>query len=150
LQWSFRQSGSERFDAWLVSKGLDGGAFANPDGDALNNLQEYAFGTDPEAAHGKTVGKSATGLTRGAPTVRVSTTPTFEMHGMFGRRKDHQAVGLVYLPQFSADLVTWVDANTPLVAEADDGEIELVSTKAPNIGGKPARFSGWAWPKPAR
>jgi hypothetical protein len=133
-------NGSARFDSWLASKGLGGGAFGNADGDALNHLQEYAFGTDPAAAQGKAVSKSAGGLTRGAPTVRVSTTPEFEMHGMFGRRKDHQAVRLRYLPQFSSDLANWVDATDPPVAETDDGEIELVSVKAPNIGGKPARF----------
>lgn len=133
-------NGSARFDSWLASKGLGGGAFGNADGDTLNHLQEYAFGTDPAAAQGRPVGKSENGLTRGAPTVRVSTTPEFEMHGMFGRRKDHQAVRLRYLPQFSSDLANWVDATNPPVAETDDGEIELVSVKAPNIGGKPARF----------
>ena len=133
-------NGSARFDSWLASKGLGGGAFGNSDGDPLNHLQEYAFGTDPAAAHGKPVGKSAGGLTRGAPTVRVVTAPAFEMHGLFGRRKDHQAVGLRYQPQFSNDLITWMDATHPLVTEADDGQIELVSVKAPDIGGRPARF----------
>jgi len=133
-------SGSARFDTWLADKGLSGGASGNSDGDALNNLQEYAFGTDPKAAQGRVIGKSESGITRGTPSVRVTTTPAFEMHGIFGRRKDHHSVGLRYLPQFSADLVTWVNAASPPLAEADDGEIELVSIKAPSIGGKPARF----------
>lgn len=136
-------NGSERFESWATRKGLSCGPFGNVDHDALNNLQEYAFGTDPKAPHGKLIEKSAGGLKRGAPNVRVSSSEDLDMrevHGLFGRRKDHHAVRLRYQPQFSSDLVNWVDANSPQVAEADDGEIEMISVEAPFIGGEPARF----------
>jgi hypothetical protein len=136
-------NGSILFDAWLSSKAVAGGASGNQDGDALNNLFEYAFGTDPKAAQGTTVALGAGGLlaSRGAPGVRVKTTPSFEFRGLFARRKDHANVGLIYRTQFSADLKVWADSTATPVVEGDDGEIEAVSVSAPaSINGQTPRF----------
>ncbi len=136
-------NGSILFDAWLSSKGVAGGANGNPDGDALNNLFEYAFGTNPTAAQGTTVAAGAGGqlASRGAPGVRVKTTPAFEFRGLFARKKDHANVGLIYQTQFSADLNVWVNSTATPVVEGDDGEIEAVSVSAPpSINGLTPRF----------
>lgn len=136
-------NGSIVFDAWLSSNRVVGGASGNPDGDALNNLFEYAFGTNPTAAQDTTVAAGLGGqlASRGAPGVRVKTTPSFEFRGLFARRKDHASVGLIYRAQFSTDLKVWADSTATPVVEGDDGEIEAVSVKAPpSINGQPPRF----------
>lgn len=136
-------NGSYPFDTWLAIKAVAGGANGNPDGDALNNLFEYAFGTNPKAAQGTTVkvGPSGSLASRGSPGVKIISSPAFEFHGLFARRRDHANVGLLYRTQFSADLNTWQDSTAPQVVEADDGEIEAVSVKAPaSINGLPPRF----------
>lgn len=140
---SLSGNGSILFDAWLNSKGVAGGASGNPDGDALTNLFEYAFGTNPTAAQGTTVAVDAGALltSRGAPGVRVQITPAFQFRGLFARRKDHANVGLVYRSQFSADLKSWVDSTATPVVEGEDGEIEAVSVSAPaSINGLTPRF----------
>jgi hypothetical protein len=130
------------FFEWLANTGADSGTLDNPDGDALNNLQEFAFGTDPRTAQGSSVAEVG-GLiaSRGAPAVRVTQSPDPQLHGMFGRRKEFAAAGLAYRPQFSADLIKWVDADSVPVKLADDGEMEIVSVAAPPmIDGQPSRF----------
>jgi hypothetical protein len=125
---------------WLAGSNASGGNNGNPDADALNNLQEFAFGTDPKAANGQSV-SVINGLiaSRGAPAPRVIQGPTPEFHGMFARRKEPD--GVKYRPQFSADLNKWVDSSTTPVKLADDGEIEVVSVAGPaSIDGNPTRF----------
>ncbi len=136
-------SGSILFEPWLDSKGAPGGTDGNPDGDALNNLLEYAFGTNPMKAQGTTVTPGAGGLlaSRGTPGVRVLTTPAFQFRGMFARRKDHANIGLIYQTQFSADLKVWVDSTATPVVDGGDDEIEAVSVSAPaTINGQVPRF----------
>jgi len=130
------------FEPWLASNGLVGGSDGNPDGDGLNNLLEFAFGTDPKAAQGTSVtAPGGTLVPRGAPGVRIVTTPAFEFQGLFSRRKDHAALGLGYRPQFSADLIHWTDATATPVVASDNGEMEVVSVRAPaQIDGKTPRF----------
>jgi hypothetical protein len=136
------QAGPLTFPGWLAMHGVAGGMTGNPDGDALNNLQEYAFGTHPGTAQGSNVDEIGGLLaSRGAPNVRVTTTPDFQFHGLFGRRIGHASLGISYRPQFSADLVNWVDAGNAPEKIAADGEIEVVSVLAPAmIDGKPVRF----------
>lgn len=136
-------NGSILFDTWLSSKGVTGGAGGNPDGDALNNLFEYAFGTNPSSAQATAVAAGAEGqlVSRGAPAVRVQTTPALDFRGLFARRKDHANTGLIYQTQFSADLKVWVNSTAKPVVEGYDGEIEAVSVSAPaSINGLSPRF----------
>jgi hypothetical protein len=133
------------FQQWLADHAADGGAFGNPDGDALNNLMEFAFGTDPKVAQSRSAAeKSGLIAARGAPSVRVfgsTGAPDFEFNGLFCRRKDRATTRLTYRPQFSPDLITWQDATASPETIADDGEIEVVAVRAPaSIGGKAPRF----------
>jgi methionine-rich copper-binding protein CopC len=99
----------------------------NQDGDSLNNLQEYAFGTQPTVSTGEIVYSGGTLTTPGAPKV-VAAAGTYSM--VFGRRADYVAAGLTYTVQFSAGLDAWVDnndgTNAP-VQVATDGTINAMS-----------------------
>lgn len=136
------EAGPPTFIEWLVTTQANSGTHDNPDGDALDNLQEFAFGTDPRTAEAKSVAEIQ-GLiaSRGAPSIRVVHSPDPQLLGMFGRRKEHEAAGLIYRPQFSADLKKWIDASAIPVKLAADGEMEIVSVAAPpTIDGQATRF----------
>lgn len=128
------------YDAWTT------GPFANvlantdptadPDGDGLTNLQEYAFGTDPTVASG-TISYVAGGSVTspgGAIAINLAQGSGVDYRAVFSRRKDHATRGLNYAVQFSADLGSWVtSAATPTVL-TDPGspeEIEAVSVPYP-------------------
>jgi autotransporter-associated beta strand protein len=99
----------------------------NQDGDSLNNLQEFAFGTQPTVFTGEIAYAAGTLTTPGAPKV-VEASGTYSM--VFGRRADYVTAGLIYKVQFSADLDTWVDnddGTNPPVQVATDGTINAMS-----------------------
>ena len=99
----------------------------NQDGDSLNNLQEFAFGTQPTVSTGEIVYSGGTLTTPGAPKI-VAAAGTYSM--VFGRRADYVAAGLTYTVQFSAGLDAWVDNNdgtNPPVQVATDGTINAMS-----------------------
>jgi hypothetical protein len=103
----------------------------NQDGDSLNNIQEFAFGTQPTVSTGEIAYSGGTLTTPGAPKI-VAASGTYSM--VFGRRADYVAAGLTYTVQFSADLITWVDnndvANAP-VQVATDSTIDVMSVTYP-------------------
>ena len=99
----------------------------NQDGDSLNNLQEFAFGTQPTVSTGEIVYSGGTLTTPGAPKI-VAAAGTYSM--VFGRRADYVAAGLTYTVQFSAGLDAWVDnddGTNPPVQVATDGTINAMS-----------------------
>jgi hypothetical protein len=99
----------------------------NQDGDSLNNLQEFAFGTQPTVSTGEIVYSGGTLTTPGAPKI-VAAAGTYSM--VFGRRADYVAAGLTYTVQFSASLDAWVDnddGTNPPVQVATDGTINAMS-----------------------
>jgi autotransporter-associated beta strand protein len=99
----------------------------NQDGDSLNNLLEFAFGTQPTVSTGEIAYAAGTLTTPGAPKV-VAASGTYSM--VFGRRADDVTAGLIYKVQFSADLDTWVDnddGTNPPVQVATDGTINAMS-----------------------
>ncbi len=110
----------------------------NPDHDPLNNLLEFAFGSDPTIA-GATLRYSPGGaVTSGGPpiTMNFSEGGGDDFRAIFTRRKDHIAVGLSYSVQFSADLVHWVTSTTtPTIlsgsGSANPAHIEAVSVSYP-------------------
>jgi hypothetical protein len=121
---------------------------ADPDGDGLMNLQEFAFGTNPNVSfsgllqyNGTFAGGGAITRTGQPMTMFESVPGGIDFRALFVRRKNYLAAGLIYTPQFSADLASWQDsAATPSVL-ADDGVLQIVSIPYPAfIGGKKARF----------
>ena len=114
---------------WRLDNGFSDAAGSGPnegnledkEGDGLSNLQEFAFGTNPMAADNLplTVDVGGGTFTPG----RIITLDDGTLWGVFIRRVDHLAAGLVYTPQFNYDLdQLWQDdATVPTVLVSDDG-----------------------------
>jgi len=126
------------------------GASADADSDGISNLLEFAFGTDPRSnASGPTpldfTGSFAGGgtiVTEGQPITRFEAASNgVDFRALFIRRDPATTGGLIYVPQFSADLNTWQPSSaTPVVLATGDG-LEVVSVPYPLfVGGKKARF----------
>jgi len=102
------------YSTWLLSNPtlVETNMTANPDGDALNNLYEYALGGDP--MDGTDVGNKATFET-------LEDGGSF-LEYVYAKRIDAAARGLVYHPETSSDLVvdSWVDANYTVLGTGVD------------------------------
>ncbi len=103
----------------------------NQDSDSLNNLQEFAFGTQPTVTTGDIVVSGAS-VTPGAPKI-VAEGGNYYM--VFGRRKDYVAAKLTYTVEFTAGLNFWGDnddvANPPESLGATDGTIDAMRVLFP-------------------
>jgi hypothetical protein len=100
------------FSSWAGTSGLtddDAASSANPDGDSLTNLQEFAFGMNPSSP-------TLTPLTYAPGSTANSGLPILENTGttqspiyraVFARRKDYETAGLSYRVEFSANLTYW-------------------------------------------
>lgn len=90
------------------------GPLADPDGDGVANLLEFALNLDPTFAEPAAMTPN-TGL-RGLPTVRVETISGVDRLTIeFVRRTAASGSGLTYLPEFSSDLTTWSSGVTTTV-----------------------------------
>ena len=134
-------------DAWQVRYfgvgSAQAAAGANPDGDSLTNLQEFAFGTDPSQSSGGAVQwNGSTLLAAGQPVPYATTGLTgFTFRAVYSRRKNFVTAGLSYTVEFSADLATWKSSTATPSVLADDGEIQVVSVPYPFfVNGKKATF----------
>ena len=121
------------------------------DGDSVNNLFEFAFGTNPSSAVSGTgelsylgtfAGEGSIGAT-GQPITGFEQVPnSVDFRFVFIRRKDHEAAGLIYTPQFSADLATWRSSTAVPEILADDGTHQVVSVPYIRfINGRKAQFA---------
>ena len=119
----------------LAGQGIDA------DGDGLNNLQEYAFGTNPlQSSAGKLSWSGLMLLQRGVP-LPYATSTEEGFRAVFSRRKDRDAAGLVYSVEFSGDLTSWQTSATQPELLAQDDEVEVVSVPYPSyINGKQVCF----------
>jgi len=124
------------FEGWADASGLTGldAVFgANPDGDSLTNLQEFAFGMNPNSP-------AISPLSYVANETTIPGTPILEKsegiyRAVFARRKNYRAAGLTYTVSFSADLIRWTDAETtppPTRLSGDNADtLEAVSVNFP-------------------
>ena len=127
------------YDEWITGYGISGPNFEPDedfDGDGVENVLEWAFGTNPKLSSPVALLVNAGTITnRGGPT---TLTVNDELGGAvrlaaFARRKDRVAAGLTYFVEFSSDLETWtLSADVPTVI-ADDGEIEIVTVPYPPL-----------------
>jgi hypothetical protein len=98
-------------------------AVADPDGDGLSNLAEYALGTDPHNP-----ADAQTGMT-------ISLTNTAGNNYLvlkFKRRHDTTAFPLLYIPEVSSDGVTWFSDNahvTQISVVAFDAQFDWVTVQ---------------------
>jgi len=123
----------------------EGEPSANNDGDDFDNTEEFVFGLDPEVNEG-TVQYDLSGgslLKMGGPDVVLRVDGNgVDLRVTFLRLKNHEALGINYLPQLSSSLATWHDVPTEPVVIAEEGNMELVSVPFPYFTPEPrkARF----------
>jgi len=130
-------NGDDPFSDWATLTGATNDPEANDDPDTLNNLLEFAFGTDPLVADA--VPLDVSGPTAGTPTTSITYGP-LDFNAQFVQRTDGSAA---YTVQFSNDLSTWEDsAEVPTLVTAIDADYEIVEVNYPIIlaNGKKANF----------
>ena len=110
------------------------------DADGISNLMECAFGTNPVANGSGRLplrysGPAAGGGTlieRGTPTLLIEKNgSTTTVRGLWIRRKDHLSAGIVYTPEFSADLTTFTASSITPQVLATDGYYDVVAVTFP-------------------
>lgn len=136
-------TGMSVYEVWAEDRGVSKDPFAN----GGSELMKFAFGQEPGSGSvplvyegtfnsAQRISASGTPITLGEPT-----TNGLDFRALFVRRSDYVSAGLIYLTQFSADLVNWVNSNATPVVLADDGTHQIVSVPyPPNVGKKKARF----------
>ncbi len=125
-------------DAYEIAHGLSrytNDAASGADTDGLSNFLEFAFGLNPTVNDGGFLeadvsGGIVTKRGRPSPWYQTSTSGT-DFRVVYIRRKDAAEAGLVYIPQFSGDLVNWADSTVTPTVIAEDGEVEAVSVEYP-------------------
>lgn len=122
-----------------------GANVANGDADVLNNLQEFAFGTDPLVSDANDLTVSGATFTPGLPIAHVEAViDAVNYTARFVRRVDFAAENLAYTPEFSADLSGWEGSATVPTVVATQGDYEVVEVpypfSLPSNGRKPTFF----------
>ncbi len=118
---------------------------ADPDGDGLTNLIEFAYGLNPLVPSSGVTFISPSGqFNRGMATFSpVVTADGVNYFVLFCRRKDYVTAGLTYTVQFSADLSNWQNNTVNATVVAFDNEMNAVTVPYPSLlnnGAKPQFF----------
>jgi hypothetical protein len=114
----------------------------NQDGDAMSNMMEFAFGTDPTVSDGGSL--AIDGSAHGLPVLMEASGSILDL--VFVRRDDHGTSGsLSYTAQFSSDLGIFYDSavSPTMVSDSSaDSDYEVVKVAFPTMlpNGKQARF----------
>ena len=121
------------------------------DSDGVKNGAEFAFGTDPTSGSSgppflQYAGTFAGGggvTSTGQPKPAFESIPTgVDFRILFNRRVDYVAAGITYIPEFSADGITWFPSVAEPALLATNGTMQVVSVPYPRfVGGKKARFA---------
>jgi len=120
------------YGAWITTNypsltGSNALPGADPDGDGLTNLQEYAFGLNPSNSTIPTIAYTGSLLTSAGPPYAANFaagTGGWDYRAVFCRRVDYASIVLSYTVQFSADNAVWVDSTaTPTVLATDAGNV---------------------------
>ena len=134
------------YDTWASDNGLSGGdadltadTENSGDGDGLNQLLEFAFGTNPNASDNVALTVTdGTTFTPGIPQVEQIFDGGNPVKFRYVRLKEHVAAGLTYTPQFSDSLdnfVPDVDNPVPVVISDAGGDYEVVEVPFPLFDG---------------
>ena len=128
---TFARWQEQNFSAADAANPAVGGPNADPDGDGLSNLLEYALGTSPRQA---TPGAIVTGV----QSLAGQSYLTLTYHQL------EYSADLAYQPQASTDLVHWQAATPPEVVSSatdnGDGTETTVVRDAHPLGTFPRRF----------
>lgn len=106
---------------------------ADPDGDGLTNLQEFAYGLNPgTSSNNALVLTGGTLITRGTQIPRVEV-QTFGVNyqAAYCRNMDAASAGYTYTVQFSGDLNTWFNSTATPTVQATDGNVQAVTVPYP-------------------
>jgi hypothetical protein len=133
-----------------AGSGTAQGTLEDADSDTINNLFEFAFGTDPVSNLTGAAELTYTGTLAGNGTLTLPGQPitkfepianNVDFRAVFVRRKDYLAAGLTYTPQFSTALSSWQDSSAVPTVLADDGTWQVVSVPyTRSIAGRKATF----------
>ncbi len=135
LLWVAEREEAAGYAGWAATQGLAGPAAApaaDPEGDGVVNLLEYAMRTEPLVATGD------------GPAVAL-----FEANGatsaVLSHRRNRVATDLVWTYETSADLVAWNVLVAPTIEVVDpdpegDGTAELLRVLVPLGGAEPRLF----------
>lgn len=126
------------FETWAAANGLSGDdalRTANTDSDDFTQLQEWAFGTDPNVSDsGALTITDGSSFSPGAPRVDTVYSGGNPIKLRYVRLKNHVAAGLDYSPEFSDSLGAFAtDPNDPLPVQVSDdgGDYEVVEVPFP-------------------
>ena len=125
-----------RFQEWAVANGVS----TDPNAHGANgiaNLMNYAFGLNPSNPGGGVLVFDWNLATIGATGTPIMRMETFwfgtDIRGIYIRRKDAAAVGLIYSPEFSWGLGPWSPCLVTPTVLADDGTYQVVSVPFPPL-----------------
>jgi autotransporter-associated beta strand protein len=121
---------------WAAANNATGGKTGDSDNDGLDNLTEFAFGTNPQSGALGPITYSAGVVTATGQPVVVEDAGVW--YAVFGRRTDYVAAGLVYTVEFGAGLDQWTASVTVPTTVATDGVIDAVRVPFPNFVSTPS------------